>query len=228
LTQRLFAKYKSVIPAQAGIQNVVNVTGSRPDDHPVPTLNLKNKHPRLLLVGPSQQLPHCPYLNAAQSLGVDVLIASISKHSLVSAVAEDLLATHKVPPHSRYGNLCTRRLRISAIAGRGSVLWFHFCPGGQTRTEQNKTGRSRFAGNACTTEFCDGTDLEIELTVSREHCCFTLSPLENVGWNKRSGSTSRLIGSNKSPLYSRPQTKKIKILQQKPDSLKQEKKALVQ
>jgi len=85
-------KYKSVIPAQAGIQNLVNVTGSRPDDHSALTLNLKNKHLRLLLLAPTAVTALPPYLSAAQSPGVDVLIASSSKHALVSAVAEDLLA----------------------------------------------------------------------------------------------------------------------------------------
>lgn len=46
--------------------------------------------PRLLLVAPHSSYRIAPYLNAAQSLGVDVLVASTSEHSLVSAVADGL------------------------------------------------------------------------------------------------------------------------------------------
>lgn len=46
--------------------------------------------PRLLLVAPHSSYRISPYLSAAQSLGVDVLVASTSEHSLVSAVAEGL------------------------------------------------------------------------------------------------------------------------------------------
>jgi biotin carboxylase len=46
--------------------------------------------PRLLLVAPHSSYRITPYLSAAQSLGVDVLVASTSEHSLVSAVAEGL------------------------------------------------------------------------------------------------------------------------------------------
>lgn len=46
--------------------------------------------PRLLLVAPHSSYRIAPYLSAAQSLGVDVLVASTSEHSLVSAVAEGL------------------------------------------------------------------------------------------------------------------------------------------
>jgi len=48
-----------------------------------------------------------------------------------------------------------------------------------------------------------------------------------VGWNKRSGSTSRLIGSNKPPLYSRALTKNQNPAT-KTDCLKQEKEAFIQ
>ena len=46
--------------------------------------------PRLLLVAPHSSYRIAPYLNAAQSLGVDVLVASTSEYSLVSAVADGL------------------------------------------------------------------------------------------------------------------------------------------
>ncbi len=46
--------------------------------------------PRLLLIAPHSSYRIAPYLNAAQSLGVGVLVASTSEHSLVSAVAEGL------------------------------------------------------------------------------------------------------------------------------------------
>jgi len=46
--------------------------------------------PRLLLVAPHSSYRIAPYLRAAEKLGVDVLIASTSEHSLVSAVAEGL------------------------------------------------------------------------------------------------------------------------------------------
>ena len=46
--------------------------------------------PRLLLVAPHSSYRISPYLSAAQSLGVDVLVASTSEYSLVSAVAEGL------------------------------------------------------------------------------------------------------------------------------------------
>lgn len=46
--------------------------------------------PRLLLLAPHSSYRIAPYLSAAQSLGVDVLVASTSEHSLVSAVAEGL------------------------------------------------------------------------------------------------------------------------------------------
>ncbi len=68
--------------------------------HQVPTSHLKNKHPRLLLVAPHSSYRIAPYLNAAQSLGVDVLIASTSEHSLVSAVAEGLRIDLTQPEHA--------------------------------------------------------------------------------------------------------------------------------
>jgi len=46
--------------------------------------------PRLLLVAPHSSYRIAPYIDAADRLGVDVLIASTSEHSLVSAVAEGL------------------------------------------------------------------------------------------------------------------------------------------
>jgi biotin carboxylase len=46
--------------------------------------------PRLLLIAPHSSYRIVPYLNAAAQLGIDVLVASTSEHSLVSAVAEGL------------------------------------------------------------------------------------------------------------------------------------------
>jgi biotin carboxylase len=46
--------------------------------------------PRLLLIAPHSSYRISPYLDAAQRLGVKVLVASTSEHSLVSAVAEGL------------------------------------------------------------------------------------------------------------------------------------------
>jgi len=51
--------------------------------------------------------------------------------------------------------------------------------------------------------------------------------LTKTGWNKRSGSTSRLPGNNKSPLYSRALTKNQNPAT-KTDCLKQEKEAFIQ
>lgn len=46
--------------------------------------------PRLLLIAPHSSYRIVPYLKAAEQLGIDVLVASTSEHSLVSAVAEGL------------------------------------------------------------------------------------------------------------------------------------------
>jgi biotin carboxylase len=56
--------------------------------------------PRLLLIAPHSSYRISPYLSAAQSLGVDVLVASTSEHSLVSAVAEGLRIDLNQPEHS--------------------------------------------------------------------------------------------------------------------------------
>jgi len=56
----------------------------------VPASDLNHKRPRLLLLAPHSSYRISPYLSAAQALGVDVLVASTSEHSLVSAVAEGL------------------------------------------------------------------------------------------------------------------------------------------
>ncbi|WP_455198290.1 ATP-grasp domain-containing protein [Kaarinaea lacus] len=45
---------------------------------------------RLLLIAPHSSYRIAPYIQAAQKLGIDVLIASTSKHSLVSEIAEGL------------------------------------------------------------------------------------------------------------------------------------------
>jgi len=66
----------------------------------VPSPELKNTRPRLLLVAPHSSYRIAPYLNAAQSLGVDVLVASTSEHSLVSAVAEGLRIDLDHPEHT--------------------------------------------------------------------------------------------------------------------------------
>lgn len=49
-----------------------------------------NDQQRLLLIAPHSSYRIVPYLNAAQKLGVEVLVASTSEHSLVSEVAEGL------------------------------------------------------------------------------------------------------------------------------------------
>lgn len=56
---------------------------------PDPVAPLDNT-PRLLLIAPHSSYRISPYLDAAQRLGVKVLVASTSEHSLVSAVAEGL------------------------------------------------------------------------------------------------------------------------------------------
>jgi biotin carboxylase len=61
---------------------------------------LSATRPRLLLVAPHSSYRISPYLSAAQSLGVDVLVASTSEHSLVSAVAEGLHIDLDRPQHS--------------------------------------------------------------------------------------------------------------------------------
>jgi biotin carboxylase len=53
-------------------------------------LNLATPRRRILLVAPHSSYRISPYLNAAQELGVEVLVASTSEHSLVSAVAQGL------------------------------------------------------------------------------------------------------------------------------------------
>ena len=45
---------------------------------------------RLLLIAPHSSYRIAPYINAAQKLGVEVMVASTSEHSLVSEVAEGL------------------------------------------------------------------------------------------------------------------------------------------
>jgi biotin carboxylase len=50
----------------------------------------KNDQQRLLLIAPHSSYRITPYIQAARKLGVEVLIASTSEHSLVSEVAEGL------------------------------------------------------------------------------------------------------------------------------------------
>lgn len=50
----------------------------------------KNAQQRLLLIAPHSSYRIVPYIQAAQKLGVDVMVASTSEHSLVSKVAEGL------------------------------------------------------------------------------------------------------------------------------------------
>ena len=68
----------------------------------------------------------------------------------------------------------------------------------------------------------------MEQGVYRFFCFALFKQRKSVGWNKRSGSTNRLIKNNTSPLYSLRLTKKSKPCNKKPDCLKQEKKALMQ
>ncbi len=51
---------------------------------------LKNHQQRLLLIAPHNSYRITPYITAAQKMGVTVLVASTSEHSLVSEVAEGL------------------------------------------------------------------------------------------------------------------------------------------
>lgn len=66
----------------------------------MPAANLKITRPRLLLVAPHSSYRIAPYLDAAQSLGVDMLVASTSEYSLVSAVAEGLRIDLDKPEHT--------------------------------------------------------------------------------------------------------------------------------
>jgi biotin carboxylase len=61
---------------------------------------VNSQRPRLLLVAPHSSYRIAPYLNAAQKLGVDILVASTSEHSLVSAVAEGLRIDLEHPEHA--------------------------------------------------------------------------------------------------------------------------------
>ena len=70
------------------------------NDHPVSVSSVNSKYPRLLLVAPHSSYRIVPYLNAAHSLGVDVLVASTSEHSLVSTVAEGLRVDLARPEHA--------------------------------------------------------------------------------------------------------------------------------
>ncbi len=51
---------------------------------------LKKDQQRLLLIAPHSSYRIAPYINAAQKMGVEVMVASTSEHSLVSEVAEGL------------------------------------------------------------------------------------------------------------------------------------------
>lgn len=53
-------------------------------------MNPASQRRRILLVAPHSSYRISPYLNAAQELGVEVLVASTSEYSLVSAVAQGL------------------------------------------------------------------------------------------------------------------------------------------
>ena len=71
----------------------------------------KTQPPRLLLIAPHSSYRIAPYLHAAQALGVEVLVASTSEHSLVSAVAEGLRIDLHRPEQALASLLDEARLR---------------------------------------------------------------------------------------------------------------------
>lgn len=72
----------------------------------MPASDLQHQRPRLLLIAPHSSYRIAPYLSAAQSLDVDVLVASTSEHSLVSAVAEGLRIDLEQPAAAVESLLC--------------------------------------------------------------------------------------------------------------------------
>ncbi|MEK6770688.1 MAG: hypothetical protein AABY62_03490, partial [Pseudomonadota bacterium] len=68
------------------------------DSRPV-TLPVQNAAARrILLIAPHGSYRTAPFLAAAQALGIEVLIASEAKHSLVSAYAQGLHLDLNDPP----------------------------------------------------------------------------------------------------------------------------------
>jgi len=77
----------------------------------VSAIHPKTQPPRLLLIAPHSSYRIAPYLHAAQALGVEVLVASTSEHSLVSAVAEGLRIDLHRPEQALASLLDEARLR---------------------------------------------------------------------------------------------------------------------
>jgi len=137
-----------------------------------------NPTPRLLLIAPHSSYRITPYLNAAQKLGVDVLVASTSEHSLVSAVADGLRIDLENPRHALTSILSAARKQpfLGVIATDDTAVTLaaqvavaldlpHNPPAAVQLTHRKDLARARLAARAVPVPWHQRIDLKADLTV---------------------------------------------------------------
>jgi biotin carboxylase len=151
---------------------------------------------RVLLVAPHSSYRISPYLNAAQELGVEVLVASTSEHSLVSAVAQGLRidlqdpntslqaiqAAHTQQPFT--GVVATDDASVSLAAFVAQALGLpHNPPEAVKLTQRKDLARARLAQYDVPVPRHWRMDLEAELTAQAKRLDYpvVLKPLNLSG-----------------------------------------------
>lgn len=137
-----------------------------------------NPTPRLLLIAPHSSYRITPYLNAAQKLGVDVLVASTSEHSLVSAVADGLRIDLENPRHTLtsilsaarkqpfLGVIATDDTTVTLAAQVAEALGLpHNPPAAVQLTQRKDLARARLEEQAVPVPWHQRIDLKADLTV---------------------------------------------------------------
>ena len=152
--------------------------------------------PRLLLVAPHSSYRISPYLSAAQSLGVDVLIASTSEYSLVSAVAEGLRIDLEQPEQAIETILeaANQRPFAGVIATDDSVVSLaarvakqlglaHNLPEAVQLTHRKDLARARLAEHGVPVPAFSRIDLDAELAeqIATLHYPCVIKPLSLSG-----------------------------------------------
>ena len=133
--------------------------------------------PRLLLIAPHSSYRITPYLNAARKLGVDVLVASTSEHSLVSAVADGLRIDLENPQHALktilsaarkqplLGIIATDDAAVTLVAQVAEALGLpHNPPAAVQLTQRKDLARARLAARAVPVPWHQRVDLKADLT----------------------------------------------------------------
>jgi len=168
--------------------------------------------PRLLLIAPHSSYRIVPYLKAAEKLGIDVLVASTSEHSLVSAVAEGLRIDLDDPDAAFQRILHTAAQRpyagvvatddgVVALAARvAEALGLpHNPPDAATLTSRKDLARARLAQHNVPVPTHRRIDLHADLHEQADHITYpcVVKPLSLSGSRGviRADNTEELIAA---------------------------------